>query len=152
ALPPRLRFHRPEEPTTTGPAGQEGRRATMKPIGLSLTVVLTLAVAAFSPATAATTAATKETKMNASTAVAADEPRRPFTCPFSDPDIAKMRKRNAATRWPERETVADASQGVPLATMRELAAYWATDYDWRKAEAQLNSYPQFITNIDGLDI
>ena len=57
-----------------------------------------------------------------------------------------------ATQWPEKETVADASQGVPLATMRELARYWATDYDWRKGEAKLNALPQFITEIDGLDI
>jgi len=66
--------------------------------------------------------------------------------------IDKLRRRIADTQWPEKETVADSSQGVPLATMRELARYWATDYDWRKAEAKLNSFPQFITNLDGLDI
>ena len=58
----------------------------------------------------------------------------------------------AATRWPERETVEDDSQGVPLALMQDLARYWATDYDWRKCEARLNSVPNFITEIDGLDI
>src|SRR5262245_18285223 len=63
-----------------------------------------------------------------------------------------LRRRLNATQWPEKETVADQSQGVPLAMMQELAHYWATDYDWRKAEAKLNAYPQFITNIDGLDI
>ena len=63
-----------------------------------------------------------------------------------------MLKRVAATRWPEKETVTDASQGVQLATMKKLADYWAKDYDWRKTEAKLNSYPQFITNIDGVDI
>ena len=63
-----------------------------------------------------------------------------------------MKRRIAATQWPEKETVADESQGVPLATMQELARYWATDHDWRKAEAKLNAYPQFVTNIDGLDI
>ena len=57
-----------------------------------------------------------------------------------------------ATRWPERETVSDHSQGVPLATMQELARYWATEYDWRKCEAKLNGLPQFITEIEGLDI
>ena len=57
-----------------------------------------------------------------------------------------------ATRWPEKETVADQSQGVPLATIRELAHYWATEYDWRRCEAKLNALPQFITEIDGLDI
>ena len=66
--------------------------------------------------------------------------------------IDNLRNRVAATQWPEKETVTDASQGVPLATMQNLAAYWATDYDWRKAEAKLNALPQFITNIDGIDI
>ncbi len=66
--------------------------------------------------------------------------------------IEELRRRIAATRWPEKETVSDQSQGVPLATMQSLARYWATDYDWRKAEAKLNAFPQFITNIDGLDI
>jgi pimeloyl-ACP methyl ester carboxylesterase len=63
-----------------------------------------------------------------------------------------MRKRIAATRWPDKETVDDQSQGVQLATMQALAKYWATDYDWRKCEAKLNALPQFITEIDGLDI
>ena len=66
--------------------------------------------------------------------------------------LADLRRRIAATQWPERETVTDTSQGVQLATMQELARYWATDYDWRKVEAQLNALPQFITEIDGLDI
>lgn len=59
--------------------------------------------------------------------------------------IDKIRRRIAATQWPERETVTDSSQGVPLATMQKLAHYWATDYDWRKAEAKLNVLPQFVT-------
>src|SRR2546429_5139291 len=63
-----------------------------------------------------------------------------------------MRRRISATRWPERETVTDDSQGVPLATMQELARYWATDYDWSKCRERLSSLPQFITEIDGLDI
>ena len=66
--------------------------------------------------------------------------------------IDKLRRRIAETQWPEKETVADSSQGVQLATMQELARYWATDYDWRKAEVKLNALPQFITTIDGLDI
>jgi pimeloyl-ACP methyl ester carboxylesterase len=77
---------------------------------------------------------------------------RPFRVNVPEADLAELRRRIAATRWPEKETVADQSQGVPLATMRELVAYWATDYDWRKAEARLNALPQFITEIDGLDI
>jgi pimeloyl-ACP methyl ester carboxylesterase len=77
---------------------------------------------------------------------------RPFTFHASQTAIDDLRRRIAATRWPEKETVADSSQGVPLATMQELARYWATDYDWGKAEAKLNALPQFITVIDGLDI
>ena len=77
---------------------------------------------------------------------------RPFKFRASDGAIAEMRRRIVATQWPEKETVGDLSQGVPLATMQKLARYWATDYDWRKAEAKLNSFPQFVTNIDGLDI
>jgi pimeloyl-ACP methyl ester carboxylesterase len=66
--------------------------------------------------------------------------------------IDKLRRRIADTQWPEKETVPDSSQGVPLATLQDLARYWATDYDWRKAEAKLNALPQFVTTIDGLDI
>jgi pimeloyl-ACP methyl ester carboxylesterase len=77
---------------------------------------------------------------------------RPFSFQVSDAELADLRRRIAATRWPEKETVPDQSQGVPLATMRELARYWATDYDWRKGEAKLKALPQFITRIDGLDI
>ena len=77
---------------------------------------------------------------------------RPFQIHVPEEDLVDLRRRIAATRWPEKETVADQSQGVPLATMQELTRYWATDYDWRKAEAKLNAYPQFVTTIDGLDI
>jgi pimeloyl-ACP methyl ester carboxylesterase len=82
----------------------------------------------------------------------AEESIRPFRINVSDEALENLRRRILATQWPEKETVADQSQGVPLATMRELARYWATDYDWRKVEAKLNALPQFITNIDGLDI
>jgi pimeloyl-ACP methyl ester carboxylesterase len=71
---------------------------------------------------------------------------------FAEETLTEMRRRIAATVWPERETVPDSSQGVPLATMQELARYWATDYDLRRCEAQLNALPQFVTEIDGLDI
>jgi pimeloyl-ACP methyl ester carboxylesterase len=90
---------------------------------------------------------------SARTAPAADdESIRPFHISFPQADLVDLRRRIAATRWPERETVADDSQGVQLATMKALARYWGTDYDWRKVEAKLNSYPQFVTTIDGLDI
>ncbi|WP_310468365.1 epoxide hydrolase [Sphingomonas sp.] len=77
---------------------------------------------------------------------------RPFEYRASDEDLADLKRRILATRWPDRETVPDASQGVQLATMQKLADYWATDYDWRKVEARINAFPNFITNIDGLDI
>jgi pimeloyl-ACP methyl ester carboxylesterase len=77
---------------------------------------------------------------------------RPFRVKFSDAELADLRRRVQATRFPEKETVADNSQGVPLATVEKLARYWATEYDWRKVEARLNSYPNFVTTIDGLDI
>jgi pimeloyl-ACP methyl ester carboxylesterase len=77
---------------------------------------------------------------------------RPFHVSIPEEALVDLRRRIAATRWPEKETVADQSQGVPLATMRELARYWETNHDWRKVEARLNSYPQFMTEIDGLDI
>jgi pimeloyl-ACP methyl ester carboxylesterase len=81
-----------------------------------------------------------------------EQPIRPFHIDIPESALADLRRRLAATRWPERETVADDSQGVKLATMRELAAYWATGYDWRKVEARLNALPQLVTEIDGLDI
>jgi pimeloyl-ACP methyl ester carboxylesterase len=77
---------------------------------------------------------------------------RPFQVEIPDEALADLRRRVAATQWPERETVTDSSQGVPLAPMQELAHYWATEYDWRKVEAQLHELPQFVTEIDGLDI
>jgi pimeloyl-ACP methyl ester carboxylesterase len=77
---------------------------------------------------------------------------RPFRVNFPDADLAELRRRINATRWPERELVADASQGVQLATIQKLARYWATEHDWRKVESRMNAYPHFITEIDGLDI
>ena len=77
---------------------------------------------------------------------------RPFHVNFPDDALVDLRRRIAATRWPDKETVADPSQGVQLATVQQLARYWQADYDWRKAEARLNALPQFITEIDGLDI
>src|SRR5580698_10564421 len=77
---------------------------------------------------------------------------RPFHFNATKEQLADLRKRVAATKWPEQETVSDTTQGVQLKTMQELAHYWATGYDWRKCEAKLNTYPQFVTNIDGLDI
>jgi pimeloyl-ACP methyl ester carboxylesterase len=77
---------------------------------------------------------------------------RPFQVGFPESELSDLRRRVNATRWPERETVTDDSQGVPLAMMQDLASYWGSDYDWRKCEAKLNALPNFLTEIDGLDI
>jgi len=77
---------------------------------------------------------------------------REFHVNVPESELAELRRRINATRWPDRETVSDATQGVQLATTQALARYWATEYDWRKCEARLNALPQFITEIDGLDI
>jgi pimeloyl-ACP methyl ester carboxylesterase len=82
----------------------------------------------------------------------ADTAIRPFTVHVSDKELADLRRRLAGTRWPDKETVADESQGAQLANLQELVRYWGTDYDWRKAEAKLNAFPQFMTKIDGVDI
>jgi pimeloyl-ACP methyl ester carboxylesterase len=76
----------------------------------------------------------------------------PFHVNVPEAELTELRRRIKATVWPDRETVTDATQGVQLATVQRLASYWAADYDWRKCEAKLNAYPQFITEIDGLDI
>src|ERR1700732_2203586 len=77
---------------------------------------------------------------------------RPFHVDVPEADLTELRRRIKATNWPERETVSDATQGVEPATMQALARYWATDYDWRKVEEKLNALPNFVTEIDGLDI
>jgi len=83
---------------------------------------------------------------------AEDPAIRPFQVSFGETELTELRRRVAATRWPERETVTDDSQGVPLAMIQDLARYWAADYDWRPCQARLNDLPNFITEIDGLDI
>ena len=77
---------------------------------------------------------------------------RPLRVHVPESQLIDLRRRIKATRWPDRETVTDDSQGVPLAMIQELARHWSTDYDWRKCEAKLNSYPNFVTEIDGLDM
>jgi Epoxide hydrolase N terminus len=77
---------------------------------------------------------------------------RPFTVGIPEADLVDLRRRITATRWPERETVDDQSQGIQLGKLKPLVEHWGTGYDWRKAEAKLNSLPQFMTEIDGLDI
>lgn len=77
---------------------------------------------------------------------------RPFSFKFPEEQLADLRRRIKSTVWPERETVANDTQGVQLATMQKLADYWANEHDWRKCEARLKALPHFITNIDGLAI
>ena len=87
-----------------------------------------------------------------STPAAASDAIRPFRVNVPEEQLVDLRRRISMTRWPDRETVADQSQGPQLATLQELARYWVTEYDWRKCEARLNALPNFITEIDGLDI
>jgi pimeloyl-ACP methyl ester carboxylesterase len=96
-----------------------------------------------------TTAGPRAAKPGAATQ---DATIRPFRVSVPDEDLVELRRRITATCWPEKETVADQSQGVPLAMIQELARYWATEYDWRKVQGRLNALPQFMTEIDGLDI
>ena len=127
---------------------------------LKASSILGLAVA-FRPATIgeafadskSNTAQKENTMAQTSATHAADKTTiRPFQVKVPAAELAELRRRINSTRWPDRETVTDESQGAPLATIQELARYWATDYDWRKCEAKLNALPQFITEIDGLDI
>jgi pimeloyl-ACP methyl ester carboxylesterase len=94
----------------------------------------------------ATTAPTKSRTLTGDTTI------RPFTYNAPEAELVDLKRRITATRWPDKETVADQSQGVQLATIQKLARYWATEYDWRKVEARLNALPQFLTEIDGVDI
>jgi len=111
---------------------------------LTAGTIITAAMILFSaPAIAQTKPATSAKDPNAI---------RPFHIKFSDAELADLRQRIHATRWPSKETVSDETQGVQLSTMHKLADYWAKDYNWRKIEAKLNSLPQFVTNIDGVDI
>src|SRR4051812_30268751 len=91
-------------------------------------------------------------QMGSSDTTISTEAIRPFQVHVPQAELTDLRQRILATKWPEREIVKDESQGVQLATMKALAHYWAADYDWRKCEAKLNALPQYVTNIDGLDI
>src|ERR1700750_3007145 len=99
------------------------------------------------------TISTKETPMSVTTEKpAAATTIHPFRAEGAEEELADLRRRLAATRWPDPETVPDQSQGAELSRLQGLVRYWGTDYDWRRAEATLNALPQFITEIDGLDI
>src|SRR5215510_11059092 len=111
---------------------------TMKSVGIILLTVLSAIVIRSAPARAAETTTGTEI--------------RPFHVHVPDAELTDLRRRLAMTRFPDKETVTDQSQGVQLATLKEVVRYWRTEYDWRKAEAKLNALPQFVTTIDGLDI
>jgi len=108
--------------------------------------ILRIGVIAMATTSSVTLSSTPAAAENNDTAI------RPFRVNIPEKELVELRKRIAAARWPSKELVGDRSQGVQLATLKALAHYWATDYDWRKAEAKLNSYPQFVTKIDGVDI
>src|ERR1700719_751794 len=92
------------------------------------------------------------TAQNPNAAPTEDQSIRPFHFKATDATLADLKRRIAATRWPEKETVTDSSQGAQLATIKALAKYWGNAYDWRKYEDTRKAYPQFITNIDVLNI
>jgi pimeloyl-ACP methyl ester carboxylesterase len=119
-----------------------------------LLFALSAAVALTAPAAPAQQPASMGARVRteAKTPAGESDAIRPFRVRVSQEALVELRRRITATQWPEKETVADQSQGLPLATMQKLARYWATEYDWRKVEARLNTFPQYITEIDGLDI
>ncbi|MCA1846171.1 MAG: epoxide hydrolase [Actinobacteria bacterium] len=111
-----------------------------------------LALVAAGCSSSTSTAKAEGAAENPAPAAGAPDAVRPFHVEVPQTDLDGLQRRIAATRWPDRETVADRSQGAQLAKIQELVRYWGTGYDWRKAEARLNALPQFITKIDGLDI
>src|SRR6185436_14859086 len=151
----RVWFHACQEDSMT-PLEQWTRPVTVRS---GIIVIAAMIVLAFSSTSARRlgVAAMAATVIGiASTQAAAadmsDTAVRPFKVKVAEADLAELRRRIIAMKWPDPEPVPDASQGVQLATMQKLAHYWATDYDWHKLEARLNALPQFTTRIDGLDI
>jgi pimeloyl-ACP methyl ester carboxylesterase len=131
---PRVWFHALEE-------------NSMKPLErLTYRVSFRTGIIAFGAMTCVALSSTPAAAENSDTAI------RPFRVSVPESDLADLRRRLAATRWPTKELVEDRSQGVQRATLKELVRYWATDYDWRQAETKLNAFPQFVTKIDGVDI
>ncbi len=136
--------------------GSFGLLVPIAPAGAASTPPPTPAAETVAPAPASSPAAAPTGEPIIGTAamfeVTGDSSIRPFTYRARDEDLAELERRIKATRWPDRETVNDETQGVRSDTMRKLADYWANQHDWRRAEAHLFSYPHFLTNIDGLDI
>jgi len=139
--------------TTSGQPDAKSRRGFLKASSM-LGLAVAVRPATIGEAFADSRIAEKEDTMAQTSATQAADKTiiRPFQVNVPEAELTELRRRINSTRWPDRETVTDESQGLPLATIQELARYWATDYDWRKIEAKLNALPQFITEIDGLDI
>jgi pimeloyl-ACP methyl ester carboxylesterase len=135
-----------DTPTNSAPRTEMSRRK-------SLQLGAATALTSLAASSALAHAATPEESIMKNLATSDTAAIRPFRVSFPDSELADLRRRINATRWPQREHVPDAAQGVQLATTQALARYWGSDqYDWRRCEAKLNSYPNFITEIDGLDI
>jgi pimeloyl-ACP methyl ester carboxylesterase len=152
---PRVWFHACEE-NSMKPLERPTHRVTPRSGIIVIAAMVVLALSPTSPRRVglALLAGTQVGVVAATAMVAEnnDTAIRPFRVKVSQADIADLRRRLAATRWPDKETVADESQGAQLAKLQELVRYWGTDYDWRKAEAKLNTFSQFKTRIDGVDI
>ncbi|NTF45918.1 epoxide hydrolase family protein [Rhizobium rhizogenes] len=121
-------------------------RLTARVVSFAVGSIMLVPVGYLTPANAADAIQTAVVKASS------DESIRPFPIHVPQAQLDDLRKRIADTRWPDKETVGDSSQGIQLAKVQDLVRYWGTDYDWRKAEAQLNALPEFVTTIDGLDI
>src|SRR3712207_5144556 len=129
------------------------RKAAVVPAALTVSVPLVLR-SLVSPGPRLPLALAGQRSRAAMTAVAQQigSAIRPFSVDVPEEDLVDLGRRITATRWPDRETVPDRSQGAQLAELQELVRYWGTDYDWRRAEAQLNAWPQFMTGVDGVDV
>jgi hypothetical protein len=123
------------EPLTRGPSRRDVRATSVITLLAASAVALAMALLA----TQGTPAAAEDASIH------------PFQVSIPEEALTDLRQRLAASRWPDKETVADQSQGAQLANLQELVGYWSTEYDWRRAEAKLNAFPQFRTEIDGLD-
>src|SRR5262249_11567758 len=139
------------------PSAASARSLARKYGSMRMTILGAL-LAALATVTASATEAAKAQGMSAPPAPSAKAQRsdadaiRPFSVHVPDEALTDLRRRLVATRWPDRETVSDRSQGAPLDDFKELVRYWGTGYDWRRGEAKLDALPQFVTSIDGLDI
>jgi pimeloyl-ACP methyl ester carboxylesterase len=151
-------FYEGEQTMRLEEAQHTAKTRITRTLGLLPRLFCALMAAAMSLTLTVTVPAQQPARTDARAPVAAralageDDSSRPFRVHIPQKALDDLRRRIAATRWPDKETVTDRSQGVQLATMKELVRYWQTGYDWRKAEARLNALPQFVTNIDGVDI